>query len=44
MKNPKISVVMPAFNQEKFIQTSIESIINQTYKNFEFLIINQKLF
>ena len=40
MKNPKISVVMPAFNQEKFIQTSIESIINQTYQNFEFLIIN----
>ena len=31
---------MPAFNAEKFIQTSIESIISQTYQNFELLIIN----
>ena len=40
MRNPKISIVMPAFNAEKFIQTSIESIISQTYQNFELLIIN----
>ena len=40
MNNPKISVVMSAFNAEKFIKTSIESIIGQTYENFEFLIIN----
>tara|TARA_B100001057_G_scaffold370575_1_gene374529 strand:- start:2315 stop:3151 length:837 start_codon:yes stop_codon:yes gene_type:complete len=40
MINPKISVVMSAFNAEKFIETSIESIISQTYENFEFLIIN----
>ena len=38
MRNPKISIVMPAFNEEKFIQTSIESIISQTYQNFELLI------
>ena len=31
---------MSAFNAEKFIKTSIESIIGQTYENFEFLIIN----
>ena len=40
MRNPKISIVMPAFNAEKFIQTSMESIISQTYQNFELLIIN----
>ena len=40
MNNPKISVVMSAFNAEKFIETSIESIIGQTYEDFEFLIIN----
>ena len=37
---PRISVLMPAYNAEKFVAEAIESIINQTYKNFEFIIIN----
>ena len=36
----KISVVMPAYNAEKYIGQAIESILNQTYSNFEFIIIN----
>ena len=36
----KISVVMVAFNSEKFIKYAIESVIKQTYKNWELLIIN----
>lgn len=36
----KISVVMPAYNAEKYIKQAIESILNQTYKDFEFIIIN----
>jgi len=39
-KIPLVSVVMPAYNSEKYIGESIESILNQTYKNFEFIIIN----
>lgn len=35
-----ISVVMPAYNAEKYIGEAIESILNQTYTNFEFIIIN----
>ena len=31
---------MPAYNAEKYIQESIESILNQTYTDFEFIIIN----
>ena len=38
--NPLISVIFPVYNAEKFIKESIESILNQTYKNFEFIIIN----
>ena len=37
---PKISVLMSVYNGEEFISNSINSILNQTYKNFEFLIIN----
>lgn len=36
----KISVVMPAYNAEKYIGEAIESILNQTYTDFEFIIIN----
>lgn len=38
-KKPEISVVMPVYNSEKFLIEAIESILNQTYKNFELLII-----
>ncbi len=33
------SVVMPVHNGERFLQEAIESVLNQTYKNLEFLII-----
>ena len=37
----KISVLMPVYNtKEEFLRTAIESILNQTYSNFEFIIIN----
>lgn len=35
-----ISVVMSTYNDEKYLKESIESILNQTYENFEFIIIN----
>ncbi|HII4433463.1 glycosyltransferase family 2 protein [Clostridium perfringens] len=38
--NPLVSVVMSVYNGEKYLNESIESILNQTYKNFEFIIIN----
>lgn len=37
---PKISVIMPAFNTEKYITEAIESILNQTFQGFEFIIID----
>ena len=37
---PKISVVMCCFNAEKYLKDSIESILNQTFKDFEFIIWN----
>jgi glycosyltransferase involved in cell wall biosynthesis len=39
-KKPLVSVIMAVYNGEKFLREAIESILNQTYANFEFLIIN----
>lgn len=36
----KISVLIPVYNREKFIERSVNSILNQTYKNIEILIFN----
>ena len=41
MKNsPLVSVIMPAYNHELYIEEALQSVINQTYKNIEFIIIN----
>ena len=37
---PKVSVVMSVYNGELYLKESIESILNQTFTNFEFIIIN----
>lgn len=40
MLNPKISVVMSVYNDETFLEDSIKSILEQTFSDFEFIIIN----
>src|SRR4051794_13726774 len=40
MSNVKISVLMPAYNVANFIGEAIRSILNQSFKDFEFIIIN----
>ncbi|MGA9379390.1 MAG: glycosyltransferase family A protein, partial [Phormidium sp.] len=35
-----ISVIIPVYNGEKTIRETIESVLNQTYKNFELIVIN----
>ena len=37
---PLISVIMPAYNAKQFIASSIESVLNQTFSDFELIIIN----
>lgn len=39
-KDPLVSIVIPVYNCEKYIETCIESITNQSYKNLEIIIIN----
>lgn len=35
-----VSVILPLYNAEKFIKLAVDSVLNQTYKNFELIIIN----
>ena len=39
-KVPSVSVLMPAHNAEKYISEAIESILNQTFEDFEFIIVD----
>ncbi|VVB77912.1 Glycosyltransferase AglG [uncultured archaeon] len=40
INKPSISVLMSAYNSEKYIAEAIESILNQTFKDFEFIIFD----
>lgn len=40
IKNNLVSVIIPAYNHENYIQETIESIINQTYPNIELIILD----
>lgn len=40
MKAPKVTVLMPVYNGERHLAAAIESILGQTYKTFEFLIVD----
>ena len=35
-----VSVILPVYNGEKFLKKSIDSVLNQSYNNFELIIIN----
>lgn len=40
MKNPKVSIVLPCYNGAKMIGEAIESVIAQTYQDWELIIVN----
>ena len=39
-KGPKVSVIIPVYNGEKFISKCIESVINQTLREIEIIIVD----
>jgi glycosyltransferase involved in cell wall biosynthesis len=40
LENPKISVIIPAYNARKFIAEAIESVLNQTFPAHEIIVVD----
>ena len=38
--NPKVSVLIPLYNAEKYIGDTLQSVLHQTYKNFDVIIVD----
>ena len=38
--NPLITVIVPVYNVEKYLTRCVDSIINQTYKNLEIILVD----
>ena len=36
----KVSIIVPIYNVEKYIEKCINSILNQTYRNLEIILVN----
>ena len=40
VRQPKISIIIPVYNVEEYLEQTIESILNQTLKDFELILID----
>jgi len=39
-KNPTVSVIIPTYNRARLIKRAIQSVLNQTYQDFEIIVVN----
>ena len=39
-KSPLVSVIIPVYNQESYVEKCLKSIVNQTYRNLQIIVVN----
>lgn len=39
-RSPRVSVILPAFNEEKYLERAVRSILSQTYRDFELIVLD----
>ena len=39
-KTPLISIIVPVYNAEKYLRRCLDSLVNQTFKDIEIIIVN----
>ena len=44
MKNEKVSIIVPVYNAEQYLGYTITSILKQTYKNIEIILVTELKF
>lgn len=42
VKSKKVSVILPIYGVEKYVRQTVQSVLNQTYRNFELLVIDDE--
>ncbi|MFV8358229.1 glycosyltransferase family 2 protein, partial [Flavobacterium sp. XS1P32] len=40
MNNPQVSIIVPCFNQAQYLSEALKSVLEQTYENWECIIVN----
>lgn len=40
MSKPELSIIMPLFNSERYVGVAVESLLSQSYGDFELIIVN----